>query len=52
MSPQRGQRGVTAGRTEGEGLLSGNTEGQGDLGGQGSSAGRCHRSEMKRSNLG
>ena len=33
MSPQRGQRGVTAGRKEGEGLLSGNTEGQGDWGG-------------------
>ena len=33
MSPQRGQRGVTAGREEGEGLLSGNTEGQGDWGG-------------------
>ena len=55
MSPQRGQRGVTAGREEGEGLLSGNTEGQGDLAGrqgQGSPGGRCHRSEMKRSNLG
>ena len=33
MSPQRGQRGVTAGREEGEGLLSGNTKGQGDWGG-------------------
>ena len=53
MSPQRGQRGVTAGREEGEGLFSGNTERQGDCrGGQDSPGGWCHRSEMKRGKLG
>ena len=41
MSPQRGQRGVTAGREEGEGLFSGNTERQGDCRGGQDSPGGC-----------
>ena len=58
MSPQRGQRGVTAGREEGEGLLGGNPEGQGDWGGREDSRGKAPQGDgvtglrMRSGNLG